>query len=174
MIDWKRSLLPGTRGEKRADHQYLISDMPFSEQPGKTFSLKNHLLTYHGYRIPFCILRGKLMIHYGGSRMHRRHIGRELRRDPRARARSSRQWYACPHCDFHDREFHPVCPSCGRPFMRDYIDWQFHPRDPDLAGTFFRDRFWARFWLYAAIIAILGPLVIGLLLGVRFALHLPF
>jgi len=87
---------------------------------------------------------------------------------------TSGEVYACPHCDFRDREFHALCPECGRPFMRDYIDWQYHPRDPDLSGTFFHNSSWARLWLIAAIIAMLVPLLLFLIYGVKLVLQLPF
>jgi|GEM_PF-1402160 len=105
---------------------------------------------------------------------HLKRSRRELAGETEAGTRKTGESYSCPHCDFRDRDFHAVCPACGRPFMRDYIDWQCHPKDPDLAGTFFHDNSWARFWLIAAIIAMLVPLVLGLLYGVRFALQLPF
>jgi hypothetical protein len=44
--------------------------------------------------------------------------------------------FTCPRCGHEDEEFHPVCPACGRPYFRDYIDTQFHPRDPDPPGIY--------------------------------------
>ena len=56
--------------------------------------------------------------------------------------------FTCPKCGYQDREFHQVCPECGRPFVRDYIDTRVHPGDPDPAGIYsgkFRAR--VRFFL---------------------------
>jgi hypothetical protein len=103
---------------------------------------------YHDYRVPLCVLQGEPVINRRGSRTHPWRIGGFLKGPSAA-------WYHCPHCDFHDRVFHPVCPECGRPFMRDYIDWRMHPRDPDLTGTFFHDPFRAWFWLLALTAALL-------------------
>jgi predicted amidophosphoribosyltransferase len=54
--------------------------------------------------------------------------------------------FTCPRCGYQDREFHQVCPECGRPFVRDYIDTQVHPLDPDPAGIY-SGKFWARVFL---------------------------
>jgi len=35
--------------------------------------------------------------------------------------------FTCPRCGFRDKTFHQVCPECGRPYFRDYIDTQFFP-----------------------------------------------
>ena len=59
--------------------------------------------------------------------------------------------FACPHCGFRDSVFHPICPECGRPFQRDYVDVRMHPRDPDLTGVM-TSRFWARVFLVAVAI----------------------
>ena len=44
--------------------------------------------------------------------------------------------FTCPRCGHKDNEFHAVCPECGRPYFRDYIDTQFHPRDPNPTGIY--------------------------------------
>ncbi|MFA5236511.1 MAG: hypothetical protein WC362_01490 [Methanoregula sp.] len=54
--------------------------------------------------------------------------------------------FKCQKCGHADREFHDVCPVCGRPFFRDYVDTQVHPRDPDLAGVV-TSKFRARIFL---------------------------
>lgn len=43
--------------------------------------------------------------------------------------------FTCPRCGYEDRVFHQVCPECGRPYFRDYIDTRDHPQDPDLTGV---------------------------------------
>lgn len=55
--------------------------------------------------------------------------------------------FTCPHCRHRSEDFHNVCPECGRPFMRDYIDWRMHPRDLELRGTLYYNAFWARMLL---------------------------
>jgi len=57
-----------------------------------------------------------------------------------------KQPFVCPKCGYADGVFHSVCPSCGRPFVRDYTDTQVHPRDPDLTGVV-TSTFWARVFL---------------------------
>lgn len=52
--------------------------------------------------------------------------------------------FTCPHCRHKCNEFHYVCPECGRPFIRDYIDWRMYPRDPELRGTLYYNAFWSR------------------------------
>jgi hypothetical protein len=54
--------------------------------------------------------------------------------------------FLCPRCNYRNSVFSAVCPACGRPFIRDYIDFRMHPRDPDLTATLFHDPFWARIW----------------------------
>jgi hypothetical protein len=66
--------------------------------------------------------------------------------------------FTCPKCRYTDTVFHAVCPECGRPFMRDYIDTQVHPRDPDLTGVV-TVKFWARILL----VMIVGGIILGLL-----------
>jgi hypothetical protein len=66
--------------------------------------------------------------------------------------------FTCPHCRHQSGEFQYVCPECGRPFMRDYIDWRMHPRDPELRGTLYYTPFWA--WV------ILVLTVLGLVMSV--------
>jgi len=53
--------------------------------------------------------------------------------------------FTCPGCGYKDREFHQVCPECGRPFVRDFIDTQVHPRDPNPTGIY-SGTFWA--WVF--------------------------
>jgi predicted amidophosphoribosyltransferase len=54
--------------------------------------------------------------------------------------------FTCPRCGHQDPAFHAICPECGRPFQRDYIDVRVYPRDPDLTGLC-TSRFWARIFL---------------------------
>jgi predicted amidophosphoribosyltransferase len=54
--------------------------------------------------------------------------------------------FRCPHCGHMSVTFRPVCPECGRPFQRDYVDVRVHPRDPDLTGVVTK-RSWARVFL---------------------------
>jgi len=74
------------------------------------------------------------------DRMKNGHASREPSLPPREGR------FSCPHCGYTDTAFHPVCPGCGRPFMRDYIDTQMHPRDPNPQGVY-RGRTWARIFL---------------------------
>lgn len=62
--------------------------------------------------------------------------------------------FRCPKCGYRDTVFHPICPECGRPFMRDYIDTQFHPRDPDLTGVCT-----SKFWIWILLLSTLGGLI---------------
>ncbi len=64
------------------------------------------------------------------------------------------QGFTCPHCGRRNREFRSICPECGRPFMRDYIDWRMHPRDPELRGTWYYNRSWARVWLVLMVLGL--------------------
>ncbi|MBP1929954.1 putative amidophosphoribosyltransferase [Methanolinea mesophila] len=59
--------------------------------------------------------------------------------------------FRCPHCGNKSPAFHPLCPECGRPFMRDYVDVRVHPRDPDPTGVV-TSRFWAR--VFVVIVAV--------------------
>jgi predicted RNA-binding Zn-ribbon protein involved in translation (DUF1610 family) len=59
--------------------------------------------------------------------------------------------FRCPHCGQWSVDFHAVCPECGRPFIRDYVDVRVHPRDPDLTGVVV-SRFWARILLILVVI----------------------
>ncbi|MDD1699800.1 MAG: hypothetical protein LUQ04_03285 [Methanoregula sp.] len=61
--------------------------------------------------------------------------------------------FTCPRCGFKDDKFHRVCPECGRPFVRDFIDTQVHPRDPDPAGIY-SGKFWARVFLAGTLIGL--------------------
>lgn len=53
--------------------------------------------------------------------------------------------FTCPHCGHTDKNFYTVCPACGRPYIRDYIDTQMHPRDPNPTGIY-AGMFWA--WVF--------------------------
>ena len=77
--------------------------------------------------------------------------------------------FTCPKCGYEDTTFHVVCPKCGRPYFRDYIDTRMHPRDPDPTGIY-SGTFWARvFLLLTAGGLILGLLFsFGLIMGVHF------
>lgn len=54
--------------------------------------------------------------------------------------------FTCPRCGHQELAFHAICPECGRPVQRDYIDVRVYPRDPDLTGVC-TSRFWARIFL---------------------------
>ena len=68
--------------------------------------------------------------------------------------------FTCPHCGYTDRTFHAVCPACGRPYFRDYIDTRVHPRDPNPLGVY-REKTWARIFLVLTLIS----LAVGLLVS---------
>ena len=72
--------------------------------------------------------------------------------------------FTCPHCRNKTGEFHYICPACGRPLMRDYIDWRMYPRDPELQGTWCYHPFWARIWLILAILG-LGVFVLVMVIS---------
>ena len=61
--------------------------------------------------------------------------------------------FICPKCGFKDGKFHKVCPKCGRPFVRDFIDTQVHPMDPDPAGIY-SGKFWARAFLVCMLLGL--------------------
>ena len=61
--------------------------------------------------------------------------------------------FTCPRCGHQDHEFHAVCPECGRPFFRDYIDTQFHPRDPNPTGIY-SGKFWAQVFLVLVLLGL--------------------
>jgi len=61
--------------------------------------------------------------------------------------------FTCPRCGHGDKEFHPVCPECGRPYFRDYIDTRFHPRDPNPTGIY-STKFWAQVFLVLTLLGI--------------------
>lgn len=61
--------------------------------------------------------------------------------------------FTCPHCCYTDKKFHHVCPECGRPYVRDYIDTQMHPRDPNPTGIY-SGMFWARIFLVLTILGL--------------------
>jgi len=71
--------------------------------------------------------------------------------------------FTCPRCGFNDKIFHTVCPECGRPYFRDYIDTQVFPRDPNTQGIY-KGRFWARIFLVLTLI--------GLAVGILASFHL--
>jgi hypothetical protein len=73
---------------------------------------------------------------------------------------SSTAPFTCPRCGHEDSAFHVVCPECGRPFFRDYIDTRMHPRDPDLTGVCT-----SRFWIRVFLVLMLGGIITGLLLS---------
>jgi hypothetical protein len=68
--------------------------------------------------------------------------------------------FVCPKCGHEDAEFHTLCPDCGRPFFRDYIDTRMHPRDPDLTGVCT-----SRLWIWVFLVLLVGGIVISLLLS---------
>jgi hypothetical protein len=45
--------------------------------------------------------------------------------------------FTCPGCGYKGREFRQVCPDCGRPFVRDFIDTQVHPPGPKSCRNLF-------------------------------------
>lgn len=61
--------------------------------------------------------------------------------------------FTCPRCGYKDREFHTVCPECGRPYFRDYIDTRVHPRDPEPQGVY-KGKFWARVFLVCTLLGL--------------------
>jgi hypothetical protein len=61
--------------------------------------------------------------------------------------------FTCPRCGHEDNEFHAVCPECGRPYFRDYIDTQFHPRDPNPTGIY-STKFWAQVFLVLVLLGL--------------------
>jgi hypothetical protein len=66
--------------------------------------------------------------------------------------------FTCPKCGYEGAVFHNVCPECGRPFFRDYIDTRMHPKDPDLTGVCT-----SRFWIWVFLMFLIGGIVISLL-----------
>lgn len=71
--------------------------------------------------------------------------------------------FTCPRCGHEDSEFHQICPECGRPYFRDYIDTQFFPRDPNPQGVY-KGKFWARIFLVL--------MLFGLTLGILASFHI--
>jgi ribosomal protein L32 len=61
--------------------------------------------------------------------------------------------FTCPRCGYQDRIFHQVCPECGRPYFRDYIDTRVHPRDPEPQGVY-KGKFWALIFLVLILIGL--------------------
>ena len=61
--------------------------------------------------------------------------------------------FTCPHCGKTDKEFHQVCPACGRRYFRDYVDTQMHPRDPNPTGIY-SGKFWARIFLVCTLLGL--------------------
>ena len=72
--------------------------------------------------------------------------------------------FSCPHCGAVSDTFPNVCPSCGRPFFRDYIDARMHPRDSNLTGTFAYRRKWAR----VSLVVLVAVTVLILLMMILF------
>ena len=68
--------------------------------------------------------------------------------------------FTCPKCGYKDSRFHKVCPECGRPFVRDFIDTQVHPRDPDPTGIY-SGKFWARVFLVSMLLGLAFYLLIS-------------
>jgi len=68
--------------------------------------------------------------------------------------------FTCPKCSYKDSRFHKVCPECGRPFVRDFIDTQIHPRDPDPTGIY-SGKFWARVFLVSTLLGLVFYLLIS-------------
>jgi len=71
--------------------------------------------------------------------------------------------FSCSHCGEVSDTFSNVCPACGRPYFRDYIDVRKHPRDPNLTGTFAYQRFWARVFLALIVLAAILTILMILL-----------
>lgn len=57
--------------------------------------------------------------------------------------------FTCPHCGYTDKKYQNICPACGRPYIRDYIDTQMHPGDPNPTGVY-AGRFWA--WVFLVMV----------------------
>jgi hypothetical protein len=73
--------------------------------------------------------------------------------DPKAILMTSDAPFTCPRCGHEDFEFHAVCPECGRPYFRDYIDTQVHPRDPNPTGIY-SGKFWAQVFLVLVLLGL--------------------
>jgi len=71
--------------------------------------------------------------------------------------------FSCPHCGEVSDTFSNVCPACGRPYFRDYIDVRMHPRDSNLIGTFSYRHFWARVFLVLIVLAAILTILMLLL-----------
>ncbi len=69
--------------------------------------------------------------------------------------------FSCPHCGWESDTFHTICPACGRPYFRDYIDVRMHPRDSDPIGRFSYRRSWARVFLVLAVLLIVFLVLIS-------------
>ena len=67
----------------------------------------------------------------------------------------------CRHCGTKTGGFHFICPECGRPFVRDYIDARLFPRDPNPQGTFGYKIFWARIILVIVLLLLGFMLLLG-------------
>ena len=61
--------------------------------------------------------------------------------------------FTCPKCGYKEREFQHVCPECGRPFIRDFVDTRVHPRDPDPAGIY-SGKLWAWVFLVSTLLGL--------------------
>jgi len=66
--------------------------------------------------------------------------------------------FICPQCGHADKKYFIVCPGCGRPYIRDYIDTQMHPRDPNPTGIYS-----GRFWAWVFLLTVLTGLALYLL-----------
>jgi predicted amidophosphoribosyltransferase len=71
--------------------------------------------------------------------------------------------FSCPHCGAVSDTFRNICPSCGRPYIRDYVDVRVHPRDSDLTGTFAFRKKWARVSLVLIMLAVILTVLMVLL-----------
>jgi len=71
--------------------------------------------------------------------------------------------FICPRCGHSDRIFHQICPNCGRPCFRDYIDGRMYPRDPN-PQCIYKGKFWARVFLALSLLG-LAILAISILMS---------
>jgi hypothetical protein len=69
--------------------------------------------------------------------------------------------FSCRKCGHKDAEFHMICPECGRPAVRDFIDTRLYPRDPDPNGIF-SGKFWAKAFLIALFLGLAVSLLASL------------
>ena len=76
---------------------------------------------------------------------------------------AKKRCFVCPRCGYSDNTFHQVCPECGRPYFRDYIDSRINPRDPN-PQCVYKGKTWARIFLT------LTPISLGV--GLLFSFHI--